>query len=370
MNEPLKILPSLNALRFFAFFYVFLLHIPGFEGNQFLGKTILAGNASGVDFFFTLSGFLITYLLFNEKLANANINGRKYFLRRSLRIWPLYFLAVGIAYFNNYITQIFHMGNADGYVPNPLFSVTFLENYQMIRYNNFPNGAPLRIFWSLCVEEHFYFIWFLLFTLVSLKNLYQSFIVLWIIGIAYRIGFHVLFPDKMYDDIDVISKMDFFCAGGFSGLLIASNFDRIKTFFIKTPIYLRYIGVFIFVFLFYSNRIFPGLPFRYIYAPALSAILYSLLLLVVTTTKWVNFKETSVFSRLGKISYGLYVFHTLVIVTLLFLFKLSGINTDTFLMTSLFAFVALSLSVVISALSYRFFEKPFLQLKSRYQVRH
>ncbi|MEJ0103357.1 MAG: acyltransferase [Bacteroidota bacterium] len=193
----------------------------------------------GVDFFFVLSGFLITYLLAFEKLNNGTINGKKYFLRRSLRIWPLFYLGVLIAYSNIYISGKFSLGTNDGYSPNIFFSLSFLENYRMIFQDNFPNGAPLRVLWSVCVEEHFYFIWFLLFRVFSLKRLTNVFIILWLTGIAYRIGFYFLFPQKSYYDFDVVSKLDFFCAGGLAGLQIATGFEQLKKSIFKINVFTR-----------------------------------------------------------------------------------------------------------------------------------
>ena len=369
MNQPLLTFQSLNALRFFAFFSVFLLHIPGFEGSQFLGKIVLAGNVSGVDFFFTLSGFLISYLLCYEKIATGKINGRNYFLRRSLRIWPLYFLGVGIAFLNNFISQKFHLGNPDGYSPNPLYSLTFLENYQMIIHDNFPNGAPLRVFWSLCVEEHFYLLWFLIFSVTSTKQLPKIFGFLWLTGITYRMWFHAYFPENSIDDYDLLSKMDFFCAGGLSGWMVATRFEKVKSYFKQILFYQRTIIAVLMVFLFYSNLLFPGLPFKYLYIPSISALLYACIILMTITTSWLIFEEVSPFSQLGKISYAMYVYHTVVIVALGALLKYSGLMVEGWFTKVTFAIIALGISIIVSYFSYRYFEKPFLRFKTRFRIK-
>jgi peptidoglycan/LPS O-acetylase OafA/YrhL len=93
--------PSLNGLRFIAAFMVFLLHFAkqnwgeNFDYNpedNFIYKSVLGD--VGVTLFFVLSGFLITYLLLTEQARTSTINIGKFYLRRILRIWPLYFLMI------------------------------------------------------------------------------------------------------------------------------------------------------------------------------------------------------------------------------------------------------------------------------------
>ena len=201
---------SFNALRFFACFRIFLLHLPNREGKQFFNTLIFDGGEIGVDFFFVLSGLLITYLLTDEYAQTGKINAKEYLLRRAYRIWPLYFLGVFIAYFNNFISARLHMGSGLGYTPNLFFSLTFLENYQILFHDNFPNGAPLRVFWSLCVEEHFYLLWLLLFLFIPARHFIKTAGVLWGVGILYRVWFQFQFPTRVYVGFDILSKLDYF----------------------------------------------------------------------------------------------------------------------------------------------------------------
>lgn len=88
---------SLDALRFFAFLKVYMLHVP-IQGNFPILNYIKGGGGLRVSFFFVLSGFLITYLLVFEKIQNGKIKIKKFFIRRSLRIWPLFYLIVIIVF--------------------------------------------------------------------------------------------------------------------------------------------------------------------------------------------------------------------------------------------------------------------------------
>ena len=88
---------SLEALRFFAFFKVYLLHLPLAIPSPALSY-LKRGGGIGVQFFFVLSGFLITYLLVADKLARGQVDLRRFFIRRSLRIWPLFYALVLLAF--------------------------------------------------------------------------------------------------------------------------------------------------------------------------------------------------------------------------------------------------------------------------------
>ena len=92
--------PGLNALRFFAAYFVLLHHgetirakfgMPNFEAYSFFRNGMIA-----VSFFFVLSGFLITYLLLDEIQRTHDVSIKKFYIRRVLRIWPLYYLLIFI----------------------------------------------------------------------------------------------------------------------------------------------------------------------------------------------------------------------------------------------------------------------------------
>ena len=125
-----------------------------------------------VSFFFVLSGFLITYIILEEKETTGKLNLSSFFIRRILRIWPLYYLMVAIAFLTPYLLSRFNISYSnEGYSPNWLWTILFLENYKMIITDSFPNVSPLRVMWSLCVEEHFYIVWGLALWKVKMKHL-------------------------------------------------------------------------------------------------------------------------------------------------------------------------------------------------------
>jgi peptidoglycan/LPS O-acetylase OafA/YrhL len=360
--SPRLFFHTFNALRFFACFCIFLLHLPVPEGNTL----IFDGGEIGVDFFFVLSGFLITYLLISEYNQNGKINAKDYLLRRAFRIWPLYFAGVFIGYFNNFISGYFNLGSSTGYTPNLFFSLTFLENYQMLFHDNFPNGAPLRVFWSLCVEEHFYLLWLLLFLLVPARHFIKAAGVLWVTGIVYRAWFYYQFPAKEYIDLDIFSKLDYFCAGGMAGYLIANYNEQVKQTLLRIQPAIRY-GATIGIIAFFIVHRFIKIRLTGLFFPVVSASLFAvLLLLIASSTTFIHIKESHILSRLGKISYGFYVFHTVIIVILLALTKKMGIDVLSTNLYVLFAVVAFLLTTLVSWLSWTYFESFFLVYREKY----
>src|SRR5690606_19639921 len=111
----------------------------------------------GVNFFFVLSGFLITYLLLVEKDRFKNINIGNFYVRRVLRIWPLFYFCVLFGFVAFPILK-----EALGEVPDEParlpFYLAFLSNFDVV-YNASPDASVLGILWSVSIEEQFYLVW-------------------------------------------------------------------------------------------------------------------------------------------------------------------------------------------------------------------
>jgi len=354
---------GLDVLRFIAFFKVFLLHLPMGENTPTF-NFLKQGGGTGVAVFFVLSGFLISMLLIEQKKIKFDlIDARTFFLRRSLRIWPLYFLGVILAYLGIYLMdKIGWAGTThEGmYKPNPIFSFLFLENYKMIWENASPQGAPLSVFWSLCIEEHFYIFWIFLFWKFPLNDLPKIWIGLWCFSIALRFFWPMLETDIILSGGELFSSLDYFVAGS----LLAFYFKSIYNFlFEKSIVYIRYIFIIsAFLYLLFQHVFYSELG---VWGITISAVVYAYMILFFA--QWVNFKSYSVgfiFARIGTLTYGLYVFHTPVI---LFLSKIWDKLNLTYSNISLFFFVLISfcISLVISFVSYKYFEMYFLRLRNK-----
>lgn len=147
--------PELDALRFFAFMIVFIVHrmdwVPIDEGQHYwLYNVCLLGNL-GVPVFFLLSAFLITELLFRESDETGTIRLKDFYMRRILRIWPLYFLVFyGLAVLVHFVPWA---GVRD---PAAWLAFTLFAGNWWICAHGWVPAYPVNPLWSISVEEQFY----------------------------------------------------------------------------------------------------------------------------------------------------------------------------------------------------------------------
>ena len=145
---------SLDGLRFICISAVIWHHLPLWQTLDGPG-TLLSRGQVGVDFFFVLSGYLITTLLLREEAANGQFSLRQFYWRRALRILPIYLLVVGIAAGWSIGVQGHH-----DYLGKLPYYLLFLSNFLQ---GQIPFLDPT---WSLAIEEQYYLIWPALLALV------------------------------------------------------------------------------------------------------------------------------------------------------------------------------------------------------------
>ena len=155
--------PELDVLRFFAFFLVFLHHSLPHEtafytkmGTSPLLASLLAGigntGAFGVNLFFVLSSYLITELLIRERQRFGRVDLRAFYIRRILRIWPLYFAFLAFAWVMQWYVPHQHIGWRAG------LAFTLLGGNWWVVFVGFPSSIIFPL-WSVSVEEQFYLFW-------------------------------------------------------------------------------------------------------------------------------------------------------------------------------------------------------------------
>ncbi len=158
---------NLNGLRFIAAFLVIIHHIEQFKSimslpNYWSIPTIKILGGMGVNLFFVLSGFLITYLLYVEQKLMTTIDLKKFYIRRMLRIWPLYFIIVFSALFLFPTIKFLSISGlninlvSDHLVQKLILYVFFMPNLVLVLYGIIPFASQT---WSIGVEEQFYLIW-------------------------------------------------------------------------------------------------------------------------------------------------------------------------------------------------------------------
>ena len=175
MKEPFPVerprrFPSLDGWRAVSIILVLGYHCEfavGFPKRiDPVMKWLFDGNL-GVRFFFVISGFLITYLLLQEFDQAGNVSFRNFYIRRGLRILPVYFA---------YLSVIFLLQFATSWYQAP---ITWLGNLTFTT-NFLPVSGQTAHLWSLAVEEQFYLLWPLLLVLVGLRGRRRA--IYWILG--------------------------------------------------------------------------------------------------------------------------------------------------------------------------------------------
>jgi peptidoglycan/LPS O-acetylase OafA/YrhL len=354
---------TFDALRFLAFFKVFLLHVPIVAFSWF--NFIKAGGGIGVQFFFVLSGFLITYIILEEKQQTGTLNLKNFFVRRMLRIWPLYYLMVAVAYTTPYILQhILHISSSgEGYEPKLWVSMLFLENYQMMIAHDHANVSPLSVMWSLCIEEHFYIVWGFLLYFFAISRV--PFILLTAIVLAPICRYIYVTLDIPTSDI--LTNIDLFAYGAIPAFLLVRKGSVLESYIEQIePLYKWcWIAITTLAVVWFSQFKTDA---DYIIPTSLLGILFSgLLFIILPQQSQFKIRNGNILARLGAFTYGLYMYHTLVINLLKQLYIKADWDINTGKGAVSFFGVALAGTIVISILSYYLFEKPFLKLKKYFQ---
>jgi len=367
---------SFDAFRFFAFFKVFIFHSTAIvitvEGTalQWVKDHIAYGGGIGVSFFFVLSGFLITYILAFEKINYGTINLKKFFARRAFRIWPLFYLMVIIAFVipADFATKIGFYMNWGGYEPDWRYSFTFLENYKTIIMDVGPRTTPLPVFWSLCIEEHFYIVWMFVFFFLKRKWIPVYLCVTIVLAIVARIYHHEIYGTENVYANDLLTNADYFSISGLLGYYTALNYKKLSDFVLRIPFWIRGLYILLVIFILFNQYEFFGQDtwFMHIFRCTWFALMFtSVLLVFLPTDSKLKISDTNIFTRLGKISYGLYVYHIIWIHVTLKYFKTHEMVLDNWKTYLLFISITLGGTIISAILSYRYFEKPFLNLREK-----
>jgi peptidoglycan/LPS O-acetylase OafA/YrhL len=366
--------PGLNALRFFAALCVIISHIELIKGSfgfKHYWNNVLIFNLGGlgVYFFFVLSGFLITFLLLKEKEQAGAIRIRQFYLRRILRIWPLYYAICILGFFIlpyfkaiaiPYLREDFqaHFGT------NLVLYLLILPNLAFSLYQAVPHIGQT---WSIGVEEQFYLGWPWL--IAKAKNVFRSLLI--VIGLIVLLKVLVLLLGNFFGGQDwypvlkrfvAMSKFECMAIGGIGAYFLYTKNEKI----------LRYMC---------DGRLFwlslLGIPLLIYFTPAKIQdsihLVYSVLFLIIImyisgNTRIAGRLETRYFSYLGKISYGIYMYHFIIIPIVMYLYNRSGLELGE-LSCNLILYTAITgLTILVSGLSYALFEERFIRLKDRFTV--
>lgn len=372
--------PNLDALRFIAALMVFGAHrVNGlYELSKinvpFIGRiwNLMCDGYLGVILFFVLSGFLITYILLEEKELTNKINVKNFYIRRVLRIWPLYFAVLPIGFI--IYPLIYHLpGILTSVTTRMPYYVSFLSNFEAISMykNNLVDDNNVRLMqgvtWSVSVEEQFYLIWPLLFLLINPRFYSWIFISAIIGSLAFRIYFQNDYWVLILNTLSVIIDL---AIGGLSAYLVL-KYRSFKDFFFRIPAW----GSFLIYVTCFALLICRGnIIYTFTYGKAFIHIMYGIIFSFVILHQ--NFSPNS-FLKLGrykfisfwgKYSYGMYLLHPVAIGIVGYFVYQIHINESTFTHDLIIGICSLAVTLALSYVSYEFYEKRFLKLKKKYSV--
>jgi peptidoglycan/LPS O-acetylase OafA/YrhL len=359
MKTQLLYFPGLNGLRAIAAMAVVISHTTLSLGEFNLPAMFSQGDdvqpqglklaSYGVSIFFALSGFLITYLLQAEKEFQP-IDIKKFYLRRALRIWPLYYL---------YIILIAVMLSASGVgiIGRPFFFTVFMAA-------NIPALFGQGIFlighyWSLGVEEQFYIVWPWINQKVT-RYLKPFILAIIILVVSTKITLHFFFPGSQLEMILHINRFHCMMTGALGAILFK---EKNRLFLQLVDNKLSQSVCWLIMLLLLINK--------FHFASVIDDELISIVALFLIIGQ-INIRhrilnlELGIFNYLGKISYGIYVIHPLIIYLLSKFIRKNGLpNASKYILV--YASVIAG-TIAMSHLSYVFFEKYFMNLKKKFVV--
>jgi peptidoglycan/LPS O-acetylase OafA/YrhL len=346
--------PALDGLRGFAILGVLLQHNFSFLPVPRYGWV-------GVDLFFVLSGFLITEILLKTKEQKNYLPN--FYIRRILRIFPLYYGSL-ILFFSlaPLISQF--KDQYSYYSANQGMLWMHLQNWLYIAKPRLDNHTVFSHFWSLSIEEQFYLVWPLIILACHQTRRLVLLIYVALLGsIVFRFMTWSYFGNGDTNFLlQYMTRIDGLCVGS---LIAAWRTDRAQ---MATKKILRlggtFFGLHIAAFL-VSKTIFPGIPHFTIFGYSTIAVSFGFLLnfLMEKRNRLTKFLfENKPMKGLGKISYGVYIYHWPIFV----LFKI--FVADRMLKLGMpenivISIAATTLTILVSVISYNFFEKKLLALR-------
>lgn len=383
--QPKQYYPALDGLRAVAVTMVFFAHyeMPGLRLDRI--------GWMGVDIFFVLSGFLITGILFDSRQQPHRF--RDFYMRRILRIFPLYYgvwlllLLPAMLYMHGRWSERMwlwpmHLGNYLAATPNhpaspfPGFPGTQwvgqLVPTRPVRY--IFRGIPIGHFWSLCVEEQFYLLWpAVVYSRLRRSSLLSICAAGAFVVLLLRVGVLLMVPRpfQLENHLYFLTplRVDSFLIGGGLALLLRGPqkaWLHANRKSLCLPVYAATTVFAVWCMTFRDPTQVQTHPFTFTVGSTLMALFSAAAILHATNPDTLLYSMLSVrpLRALGSISYGFYILHWLPF--LLFTAIAVRIAGAGAALPYLRALVAYPATIAFAAISYTWYEQPFLRLKNRF----
>jgi peptidoglycan/LPS O-acetylase OafA/YrhL len=349
--------PELDVLRFVAFLAVFMHHALPRDAGLYIRNglspaatqwllTAKEAGAFGLDLFFALSAYLITELLLREHASRGTFSVSAFYVRRALRIWPLYFTFLALTVF--VVPTIF---------PADRFGLIYIVSFAFFAGNWVcaANGIPFSVagpLWSISVEEQFYIGWPLLLRFFGVNRIKQLAVLLLLLALLTRVllaAYGVKHPGVW---CNTLARLDPIALGALLAFTLRGRAPRINN------VLRLALGVGALASWWLIARYMNHDGTTSVAAYALSGLTSVVLLIAILRSEapLLSVRPFSWLVYLGRISYGLYVFHLLALAVMINVPLGFGLRVlCSFLVT-----------VALASVSYTWLEKPFLRLKQRF----
>lgn len=358
-------IPALDGLRGVAVLMVLFYHMAGGATSTFLplhwfGELDKAGYL-GVTLFFILSGFLITNILWESRTHPHW--WRNFYARRALRIFPLYYLALGLTLLAAAWAHTFPAAASKIWSP-----ALFLQNIPgrcQEAITNTASPLPLLHFWSLAVEEQFYLIWpLLLVRQRDERGAQRLFAATFFLSFVFRCVVWRFAAEPETWNPFLLSRVGEMAAGAW--LAVSSHTEQWPSIRRRAP-WLGLLGIGVYIVTSAVSRTFElGTVLQAVVGlTAITVGLAAVLVMALEDGVWSRLFRWRLLRWFGGISFGLYVFH--VLLKPLFDSITFRVAPVAGMRQHAVAFiVGMAGSILVATVSYRFFEQPFLRLKRRF----
>lgn len=353
---------NLDSIRTIAFLSTFMAH-------AFYTESEIVKNSSsfsfaiqfqeifsfGVPIFFVLSGFLISYLMLKEQEEVGRFSLKNFYMRRILRIWPVYLLVllIGFVIFPIVRDVILHEPYAE--TANPIYYLLFLSNFDQIANTSLPFGVGLGPTWSVSIEEQFYLIWPLFLLVFRRKKFIWAIALVLLFSISSTLIFGLSNKHTVY-------CMTYLSIGGLFAYFSYYHQDLVrKATFLSGWVFLLIVAV-LFWFMHLSSIGQGGF-----YIIIMIALVIGYLITYQCFSGRAQLKKIPFLESIGKYTYGLYLYHVICnFVSHTIVDDIIHLSETEFTVIVLKPLISLVLALVVSYFSYHYFEMYFLRLKGRF----
>ncbi|WP_426527857.1 acyltransferase family protein [Bradyrhizobium sp. McL0615] len=379
--------PALDGLRGLAVLCVMCFHFGtygGLQADTYAAKmfiSLFCNLWSGVDIFFALSGFLITGILLRQKQGPGYFS--RFYMRRTLRIFPLYYVAMIVIFVLLPALQLPALDNPGIHRVQDAqaWMWAYSQDFAITYYNNdFFDPDPLWVghFWSLGVEEHFYLVWPLIVYLCTRRGLLLTSVLLIVVApiVRFTMMHYDMDPAAVYTF--TLSRMDQFAIGGLLALFVREQEPAQMMRWARwaagaTVLYLLVCVIGLKRSFYWSNPEALGFGFSFLALGSAALIVFAI---SPQHTAIRGGLELGWLRFLGKYSYGAYVLHVPLQKTFMLLFGPDRIEAlaaplghSVAQLIGLLGFIslAIALSMLLAMVVYKLIEMPFNRLKRHYQ---